>query len=51
MNFRVKLIIPILLMEFVELIPKIYCLIDEKDMIYNDAKSIPRNVIIDGNRM
>ena len=28
-----------------------YCLIDEKDMIYNDTKSIPRNVIIDGNRM
>ena len=28
-----------------------YCFIDEKDMIYNDAKSILRNVIIDGNRM
>ena len=28
-----------------------YCLIDEKDVIYNDANSIPRNVIIDDNRM
>ena len=28
-----------------------YCLIDEKDVIHNTAKSIPRNVIIDGNRM
>ena len=26
-------------------------MIDEKDMIHNDVKSIPRNVIIDGNRM
>ena len=37
MNFLVKLIIPILLMEFVGLRSKMYCLIDEKDMIYNDA--------------
>ena len=38
-------------MEFVELRPKMYCLIDEKDVIHNAAKGIPRNVIIDGNRM
>ena len=51
MNFLVKLIIPILLTEFVGLRSKMYCLIDEKDVIYNDANSIPRNVIIDDNRM
>ena len=28
-----------------------YCLIDENDVIHNAAKGIPRNVIIDGNRM
>ena len=50
-DFRVKLIIPILLTEFVGLRSKMYCLIDEKDVIYNDANSIPRNVIIDDNRM
>ena len=51
MDFRVKLIIPILHTEFVGLRSKMYCLIDEKDVIYNGAKSIPHNVIIDGNRM
>ena len=28
-----------------------YCLIDEKDVIYNGAKGIPRNVVIEGSRM
>ena len=36
--------------EFVGLRPNIYCLIDEKDMVYNAAKGVPRNVMIDGNR-
>ena len=28
-----------------------YCLFDEKNMIHNAAKRIPRNVVIDGERM
>ena len=38
-------------MEFVGLRPKMYCVIDEKDVIYNAAKGVPRNVIIDGKRV
>ena len=38
-------------MGFVGLMPKMYCLIDENDVIHNAAKGILRNVIIDGNRM
>ena len=37
--------------EFIGLRPKMYCLIDEKDMVYNGAKGVPRNVVIEGNRM
>ena len=39
------------IMEFVRLLPKMYCLIDEKDVIHNAAKGILRNVVIDGSRM
>ena len=35
-------------MEFVRLRPKLYCLIDEKDVVRNAAKGVPRNVTIDG---
>ena len=35
-------------MEFVRLRPKLYCLIDEKDVVRNAAKGVPRNVMIDG---
>ena len=28
-----------------------YCLIDEIDVIYNAAKRVPRNVVIEGSRM
>ena len=38
-------------MEFVRLLPKMYCLIDENDVIHNAAKGILRNVVIDGSRM
>ena len=37
--------------EFVRLRSKIYCLVDEKNVIHNVAKSIPRNIVIDGERM
>ena len=36
--------------EFVGLRPKIYCLVDEKDVVHNDAKNVPHNVMIDGKR-
>ena len=36
------------IMEFIGLRPKMYCLIDEKDVIHNAAKGVPRNVMIDG---
>ena len=36
--------------EFIGLRPKLYCLIDEKDMVYNGAKGVLRNVMIDGKR-
>ena len=39
------------IMEFVGLRPKLYCLVDEKDVIYNATKGVPHNVVIDGNRM
>ena len=39
------------IMEFVELRPKMYCLMDEKDVVHNAAKGVPRNVVIDGKRM
>ena len=37
--------------EFVGLRPKMYCLVDEKDVIHIAAKGVPRNVVIDGSRM
>ena len=37
-------------MEFVGLCPKIYCLMDEKNVVHNAAKGVPRNVVIDGKR-
>ena len=36
--------------EFVGLRPKMYCLIDEKDVVHNAAKGVPRNVMTDGKR-
>ena len=36
--------------EFVGLRPKMYCLIDEKNVVHNAAKGVPRNVVIDGSR-
>ena len=36
--------------EFVGLRPKMYCLVDEKDVVYNAAKGVPRNVMIDGKK-
>ena len=37
-------------MEFVGLRPKMYCLVDEKNVVHNAAKGVPRNVVIDGKR-
>ena len=37
--------------EFIGLRPKMYCLVDEKHVVHNAAKGIPRNVVIDGERM
>ena len=36
--------------EFVGLRPKMYCLIDEKNVVHNAAKGVPRNVMIDGKK-
>ena len=36
------------IMEFVGLRPKMYCLVDEKDVVHNAAKGVPRTVMIDG---
>ena len=36
--------------EFVGLRPKMYCLVDEKQVIHNAAKGVPRNLVIDGER-
>ena len=59
LNFNKKLPGPIFkdehnrhrITEFVELRPKMYCLVDEKHVIHNAAKGAPRNVVIDGKRM
>ena len=59
LNFNKKLLGPIFkdeynghrITEFVGLRPKIYCLVDEKQVIHNAAKGVPRNVVIDGERM
>ena len=40
-----------LITEFVGLRPKMYCLIDEKHVMHNAAKGVPRNVVIDGEKM
>ena len=37
--------------ESVWLRPKMYCLIDEKNVVHNAAKGVPRNVVIDGEKM
>ena len=37
--------------EFVGLRPKMYCLVDEKHVVHNAAKGVPRNVVIDGEKM
>ena len=39
------------IMEFVGLRPKMYCLVDEKDVVHNAVKGVPRNVVIEGSRM
>ena len=31
--------------------PKMYCLNDEKHVIHNAVKGVPRNVVIDGEKM
>ena len=36
---------------FVGLRPMMYCLVDEKHVIHNATKGVPRNVVIDGERM
>ncbi|CBK24960.2 uncharacterized protein [Blastocystis hominis] len=59
LNFNKKLPGPIFkdehnghrITEFVGLRPKMYCLIDEKHVVHNAAKGVPRNVVIDGERM
>ena len=59
LNFNKKLPGPIFkykhnghrITEFIGLRPKMYCLIEEKDVVYNGAKGVPRNVVIEGNRM
>ena len=59
LNFNMKLPGPIFkdehnghrITEFVGLRPKMYCLVDEKQVIRNAAKGVPRNVVIDGKRM
>ena len=56
LNFNKKLPGPIFkdehngyrITEFVGLRPKIYCLVDEKNVVHNVAKGVPRNVVIDG---
>ena len=59
LNFNKKLPSPIFkdehnghrITEFVGLRPKMYCLIDEKHVMHNAAKGVPRNVVIDGKRI
>ena len=38
-------------LKFVGLRPKMYCLVDEKNVVHNAAKGVPRNVVIEGSRM
>ena len=59
LNFNKKLPGPIFkdehnghcITEFVSLKPKIFCLVDEKQVKHNAAKGVPRNVEIDDERM
>ena len=59
LNFNKKLSGPIFedehnghrITELVGYRPKMYCLVDEKHVIHNAAKGVPRNVVIDGERM
>ena len=59
LNFNKKLPGPIFkdehnghrITEFVGLRPKMYSLVDEKHVVHNAAKGVPRNVVIDGERM
>ena len=59
LNFNKKLLGPIFndehnghrITEFVGLRPKMYGLVDEKNVVHNAAKGVPRNVVIDGERM
>ena len=59
LNFNKKLPGPIFkdehnghrITKFVGLRPKMYCLIDEKHVVHTAAKGVPRNVVIDGERM
>ena len=59
LNFNKKLPGPIFknehnghrITEFVGLRPKFYCLVDEKNVVHNVAKGVPRNMVIDGERM
>ena len=59
LNFNMKLPEPIFKDEhyrhrikvFVGLRPMMYCLVDEKHVIHNATKGVPRNVIIDSERM
>ena len=59
LNFNKKLPGPIFkdehnehrITEFVGLRPKMYCLVDEKHVVHDAAKGVPRNVVIDGKRM
>ena len=58
-NFNKKLSGPIFkdklngyrITEFAGLRPKMYCLVDEKQVVHNAAKGVPRNVVIDGERI
>ena len=59
LNFNKKLHGPIFndehnghrITEFMGLRPKMYCLVDKKNVIHNAAKGVPQNVVIDGERM
>ena len=59
LNFNKKLPGPIFkdehnghrITEFVGLRPKMYCLVDKKQVLHNAAKRNPRNVVIDYERM
>ena len=59
LNFNKKILGPIFknehnghrITEFVGLSPKMYCLVDEKNVVHNAAKGVPWNVVIAGERM